>query len=91
MKQTTQTDKKEERDIKRIGVSSTSLRSFKGCRINDDETPKALDMELNDVIEAYKSTESTTVDLQPKSPNSPGADSSPQERDLVHRDGKITI
>ena len=36
----------------RVGVPVTSLRFlFDGRRINDDETPKALEMEQDDVIE----------------------------------------
>ena len=33
----------------------TSLRFlFDGCRINDDKTPKALEMEQDDVIEVFQ-------------------------------------
>ena len=37
-------------------LSSISLRRFlfDGRRINDDETPKALEMEQDDVIEVYQ-------------------------------------
>ena len=36
----------------KVGVPVTSLRFlFDGRRINDDETPKALEMEQDDVIE----------------------------------------
>lgn len=39
----------------RQGVPVTSLRFlFDGRRINDDETPKALEMEDGDVIEVYQ-------------------------------------
>ena len=39
----------------RVGVPVTSLRFlFDGRRINDDETPKALEMEQDDVIEVYQ-------------------------------------
>ena len=39
----------------RVRVSVTSLRFlFDGCRINDDKTPKALEMEQDDVIEVYQ-------------------------------------
>ena len=39
----------------RVGVPITSLRFlFDGRRINDDETPKALEMEQDDVIEVYQ-------------------------------------
>ena len=38
-----------------MGVPVTSLRFlFDGRRINDDETPKALEMEQDDVIEVYQ-------------------------------------
>jgi small ubiquitin-related modifier len=37
------------------GVPVTSLRFlFDGRRINDDETPKQLEMENDDVIEVYQ-------------------------------------
>ena len=79
VKQTTQTGKEEERNSKRIGV----LRFFDGCRINDDETPKGLEIEPDDVIRAFESTESTTGSLHPTSPTSlgplVGADSPPQD------------
>ena len=39
----------------RVGVPVSSLRFlFDGKRINDDETPKALEMEQEDVIEVYQ-------------------------------------
>ena len=39
----------------RVGVPVSSLRIlFDGRRINDDETPKALEMEQDDVIEVYQ-------------------------------------
>ena len=38
-----------------VGVPVTSLRFlFDGRRINDDETPKALEMEQDAVIEVYQ-------------------------------------
>ena len=38
--------------LSQVGVPVTSLRFlFDGRRINDDETPKALEMEQDDVIE----------------------------------------
>ena len=41
--------------ILKVGVPVTSLRFlFDGRRINDDETPKALEMEQDDVIEVYQ-------------------------------------
>jgi small ubiquitin-related modifier len=47
----------------RVGVPVSSLRFlFDGRRINDDETPKALEMEQDDVIEVYQ--EQTGGDLQ---------------------------
>merc|ERR1712080_583673 len=45
----------EEVHSERVGVPQTSLRFlFDGRRINDDETPKALEMEQDDVIEVYQ-------------------------------------
>ena len=39
----------------RQGVPITTLRFlFDGKRINDDDTPKALEMENDDVIEVYQ-------------------------------------
>ena len=39
----------------RVGVPVSSLRFlFDGQRINDDETPKGLEMEQEDVIEVYQ-------------------------------------
>ena len=39
----------------RTGVSVSSLRFlFDGRRINDDDTPKTLEMEEDDVIEVYQ-------------------------------------
>ena len=39
----------------RVGVPVSSLRFlFDGKRINDEETPKALEMEQEDVIEVYQ-------------------------------------
>merc|ERR1712203_931776 len=47
----------------RVGVPVSSLRFlFDGRRINDDETPKALEMEQDEVIEVYQ--EQTGGDLQ---------------------------
>ena len=41
--------------VLQVGVPVTSLRFlFDGRRINDDETPKALEMEQDDVIEVYQ-------------------------------------
>ena len=41
--------------LSQVGVPVTSLRFlFDGRRINDDETPKALEMEQDDVIEVYQ-------------------------------------
>ena len=37
-----------------MGVPITSLRFLFDGRINDDETPKALEMEQDDVIEVYQ-------------------------------------
>lgn len=39
----------------RTGVAVTSLRFlFDGRRVNDDDTPKSLEMEEDDVIEVYQ-------------------------------------
>ena len=39
----------------RVSVLESSLRFlFEGRRINDDETPKTLEMEQDDVIEVYR-------------------------------------
>ena len=48
-------EKLEKSYSERVGVPITSLRFlFDGRRINDDETPKALEMEQDDVIEVYQ-------------------------------------
>merc|ERR1712223_1277850 len=55
VKQTTQMGKLKKSYSERVGVPATSLRFlFDGRRINDDETPKALEMEQDDVIEVYQ-------------------------------------
>merc|ERR1712204_143479 len=55
VKQTTQMGKLKKPYSERVGVPITSLRFlFDGRRINDDETPKALEMEQDDVIEVYQ-------------------------------------
>ena len=55
VKQTTQMGKLKISYSERVGVPVTSLRFlFDGRRINDDETPKALEMEQDDVIEVYQ-------------------------------------
>ena len=49
-----------------MGVPVTSLRFlFDGRRINDDETPKALEMEQDDVIEVYQEQTGGKVDQKP--------------------------
>ena len=49
VKQTTQMGKLKKSYSERVGVPVTSLRFlFDGRRINDDETPKALEMEQDD-------------------------------------------
>merc|ERR1712221_5098 len=54
VKQTTQMGKLKKSYAERVGVPITSLRFlFDGRRINEDETPKALEME-QDVIEVYQ-------------------------------------
>merc|ERR1712107_946058 len=55
VKQTTQMGKLKKSYSERVGVPVLSLRFlFDGRRINDDETPKALEMEQDDVIEVYQ-------------------------------------
>merc|ERR1711893_380500 len=55
VKQTTQMGKLKKSYSERVGVPVTPLRFlFDGRRINDDETPKALEMEQDDVIEVYQ-------------------------------------
>merc|ERR1711962_1695793 len=55
VKQTTRMGKLKKSYSERVGVPVTSLRFFfDGRRINDDETPKALEMEQDDVIEVYQ-------------------------------------
>merc|ERR1719508_694727 len=54
MKQTTQMGKLKKSYSERVGVPITSLRFLFDGRINDDETPKALEMEQDDVIEVYQ-------------------------------------
>merc|ERR1719430_137966 len=55
VKQTTQMGKLKKSYSERVGVPVTSLRFlFDGRRINDEETPKALEMEQDDVIEVYQ-------------------------------------
>ena len=54
MKQTTQMEKLKKSYSERVGVPITSLRFlYDGRRINDDETPKALEVKDDDVIEVY--------------------------------------
>merc|ERR1712112_640831 len=55
VKQTTLMGKLKKSYSERVGVPMASLRFlFDGRRINDDETPKALEMEQDDVIEVYQ-------------------------------------
>merc|ERR1711971_598190 len=55
VKQTTQMGKLKKSYSERVGVPVTSLRFlFDGRRINDDETPRALEVEQDDVIEVYQ-------------------------------------
>ena len=54
VKQTTQMEKLKKSYSERIGVPTTSLRFlFDRRKNNDDETPKALETEQDDVIEVY--------------------------------------
>jgi len=55
VKMTTQLGKLKRSYADRVGVSVASLRFlFDGRRINDEETPKQLEMENDDVIEVYQ-------------------------------------
>ena len=55
VKMSTQMGKLKKSYAERVGVPISSLRFlFDGRRINDDETPKALEMEQDDVIEVYQ-------------------------------------
>jgi len=55
VKFTTQMGKLKKSYAERIGVPVATLRFlFDGRRINDDETPKILEMEQDDVIEVYQ-------------------------------------
>ncbi|XP_014242154.1 small ubiquitin-related modifier-like [Cimex lectularius] len=55
VKLTTQMGKLKKSYSERVGVPIASLRFlFDGRRINDDETPKALDMKNDDLIEVYQ-------------------------------------
>jgi len=61
VKQTTQMGKLKKSYSERVGVPVTSLRFlFDGRRINDDETPKALEMEQDDVIPVLKINDHAT-------------------------------
>ena len=55
VKMTTQMGKLKKSYSERVGVPVSSLCFlFDGRRINDDETPKQLEMEQDDVIEVYQ-------------------------------------
>ncbi|CAF1097091.1 unnamed protein product [Rotaria sordida] len=55
VKMTTNMGKLKKSYAERQGVGITTLRFlFDGKRINDDETPKQLEMEDNDTIEVYQ-------------------------------------
>merc|ERR1711935_194407 len=55
VKMTTQMGKLKKSYSERVGVPVSSLRFLlDGRRINDDETPKQLEMEQDDVIEVYQ-------------------------------------
>ena len=55
VKMTTQMGKLKKSYSERVGASITSMRFLvDGKRINDEETPKSLEMELDDVIEVYQ-------------------------------------
>ena len=51
-KQTTQTGKEEERDSEKVGVTAASLSFYYRRRINNEETPKVLEREQEDVIKS---------------------------------------
>merc|ERR1712025_92567 len=68
VKQTTLMGKLKKSYSERVGVPIASLRFlFDGRRINDDETPKALEMEQDDVIEVYQEQTGGNGDEPPKS------------------------
>jgi small ubiquitin-related modifier len=83
VKQTTQMGKVKKSYSERVRVPITSLRFlFDGRRINDDETPKALEMEQDDVIEVYQEqTGGAENDLEeeenPSKPNKTDSQPSP--------------
>ena len=55
VKMTTAMGKLKKSYSERVGAPIASLRFlFDGKRINDDETPKSLEMEQDDVIEVYQ-------------------------------------
>ncbi len=55
VKMTTQMGKLKKSYAERIGVQASSLRFlFDGRRINDDDNPKTMEMENDDVIEVYQ-------------------------------------
>ena len=55
VKMTAQMGKLKKSYSERVGAPIASLRFlFDGKRINDDETPKSLEMEQDDVIEVYQ-------------------------------------
>ena len=55
LKQTTKMNKLKNHYSERVGVPVTSLVFlFDGCRINDDDTPKTLEMDEFDVIEVLR-------------------------------------
>ena len=63
VKMTTQMGKLKKSYSERVGAPITSLRFlFDGKRINDDETPKSLGMEQDDVIEVYQEQTGISVD-----------------------------
>ncbi|XP_014674276.1 PREDICTED: small ubiquitin-related modifier 1-like [Priapulus caudatus] len=55
VKMTTNLGKLKKSYSERVGMPASSLRFlFDGRRINDDDTPKQLEMENEDVIEVYQ-------------------------------------
>lgn len=68
VKMTTSMSKLKKCYSERQGVPVNSLRFlFDGRRINDDETPKALEMENDDVIEVYQEQTGGSQRKQPTS------------------------
>ena len=62
VRQTTQLGNLKKTYSERVGIPVTSLKFlFDGRRINDNETPRALEMEQNDVIEVLEDFQRMTL------------------------------